>query len=117
MDVPYQISVGIQELRAQNPRQGLVTGSSMHSGRSPLKTRYCKVKYRVNYPKPAAESEDEKEFLERRSREDFTRDEVIDTIKDFAEIALLKVDHASPGVIKEKQKALESTIAFAKMHR
>ena len=89
----------------------------MHSGICPPETRCCKVKSRVNYPKPAAESEDEKEFLERRSREDFTRDEVIDTIKDFAEIALLKVDHASPGVIKEKQKALERKIAFAKMLR
>jgi len=89
----------------------------MHSGRSPPETRYCKVKSRVNYPKPAVEIEDGKEFLERRSREDFTRDEEIDMIKDFVKIAALKVDHASPEVIKEKQKALESKIAFAKMRR
>jgi len=89
----------------------------MHSGRSPLKTRHCKVKYRVNYPKPATETGGEKEFLERLSREDFTRDEEIEMIKDFVKIAALKVEHASTGVIKEKQKDLESTIAFAKMRR
>jgi len=89
----------------------------MHSGRCPPETRHCKVKSRVNYLKRDAGIEDEKEFLERLSREDFSRDEEIDMIKDFVKIAALKVDHASPGVIKEKQKALESKIAFAKMHR
>jgi len=79
--------------------------------------RYCKAKYRVTYPKPEKEIEGEAEFLERLSREDFTREEELDMIRDFAEIAALKADNALPGVIREKQKALEAKIAFAKRRR
>lgn len=79
--------------------------------------RYCKAKYRVIYPKPEKEIEGEAEFLERLDREEFTREEKMDMIKDFAEIAALKADKATPGVIKEKQKALEAKIAFAKRRR
>ena len=76
--------------------------------------RYCKAKYRVDYPVPQRAIEGEEKFLERLSYEDFSREEELDMIKDFAEIAALKIDHAPPGVIKEKQKALEEKIAYAK---
>ena len=38
-------------------------------------------------------------------------------IRDFAEIASLRVDNAIPGLIREKEKALEAKIAFAKRRR
>jgi rubredoxin len=79
--------------------------------------RYCKAKYNVDYPVPDRAVEGEDEFLERLSLEDFSREEELDMIKDFAEITALKVDKAAPGVIKEKQKALEEKIAFAKRRR
>ena len=79
--------------------------------------RYCKAKYRVVYPVPQRAIEGEEEFLERLSEEDFTREEELDMIKDFAEIAALKVDHAPSGVIKGKEHALEEKIAFAKRRR
>ena len=79
--------------------------------------RYCKAKYLVTYPKPEKEIEGEVEFLERLDREDFNREEKMDMIKDFAEIAALKADNALPGVIREKQKALEAKIAFTKRQK
>ena len=76
--------------------------------------RDCKAKYRVEYPVPVPPIEGEKEFLERLSHEDFTPEEDLDMIKDFAEIAALKVDHALPLIIKGKQNALEEKILLAK---
>jgi hypothetical protein len=71
----------------------------------------------VTYPKLEKEIEGEAEFLEQLDREDFNREEKMDMIKDFAEIAALKSDNALPGVIKEKQKALEAKIVFTKRQK
>nr|WP_319376409.1 hypothetical protein [uncultured Methanoregula sp.] len=79
--------------------------------------RYCKAKFRVSYPNPKRPIPGEDEFMERIFDEDFTNDETDDMIKDFAEIEYLKVDKAASGVIKEKQKALEDKITFAKRRR
>ncbi len=66
-------------------------------------------------PKTAAEGE--AEFLKRINYEDFTPEERIDMVRDFAEIESLVVDKAAPGIIREKRKALEQKIAFAKLRR
>jgi hypothetical protein len=79
--------------------------------------RYCKARYRVNYPNPEQVTPGEDEFMEMISEEDFTDEEQQDMIKDYAEIEYLKADRANPGVIKEKQKALEDKITFAKRRR
>jgi phage FluMu protein Com len=76
--------------------------------------RYCKAKFRVEYPVPKKAIEGEEEFLERLSNEDFTHEEEMDMIKDFAEIAALKVDGAPLLIIKGKENALEEKIMFAK---
>ncbi|MDP3396749.1 MAG: hypothetical protein Q8S57_08820 [Methanoregula sp.] len=76
--------------------------------------RYCKAKYRVEYPIPKSAIEGEDKFLERLSYEDFTPEEELDMIKDFAEIAALKVDRAPLLIIKGKENALEEKIMFAK---
>jgi rubredoxin len=95
----------------------LILKEQRNNGDYHTRCRYCKAKYRVNYPVPDRAIEGEEEFLERLSYEDFTPEEELDMMKDFAEIAALKVDHALPGIIKEKQKALEEKIAFAKRRR
>ena len=46
-----------------------------------------------------------------------TREEELDMIKDFAEIAALKVDHAPLLIIKGKENALEEKILLAKRRR
>jgi len=79
--------------------------------------RYCKAKFRVSYQNPDRFIPGEDEFMERISDDDFTAEEQLDMIKDYAEIEYLKVDRASNGVIKEKQKALEDKITFAKRRR
>jgi hypothetical protein len=93
----------------------LILKEQRKTGDYHTRCRYCKAKFRVIYPLPERAIEGEEEFLERLSYEDFTPEEEMDMIKDFAEIAALKVDHALPGIIKEKQKALEEKIAFAKL--
>jgi hypothetical protein len=55
--------------------------------------------------------------MERISYEDFSDEELTDMIRDFAEIASLRADGAPPGLIKEKEKALEAKITFAKRRR
>jgi hypothetical protein len=79
--------------------------------------RYCKAKYRVRYPNPGRIIPGEDEFMEMISEEDFTPEEQQDMIKDYAEIEYLKIDRASSGAIREKQKALDDKIAFAKRRR
>jgi rubredoxin len=79
--------------------------------------RYCKAKFRVRYPDPGRIIAGEDEFMERISDEDFTAGEVQDMIRDYAEIEYLKADRAPEGVIREKQKALEDKITFAKRRR
>lgn len=95
----------------------LILKEQRNRGNYHTRCRYCKAKYQVNYPKPERAIEGEEEFLERLSYEDFTSEEELDMIKNFAEIAALKVDNAPPGLIKEKQKALEEKITFAKRRR
>jgi hypothetical protein len=79
--------------------------------------RYCRAKCKVTYLPPVADFEGEAEFMERIRDEDFTPEEQIDMVRDFAEIASLVVDDAPPGVLREKRKALEAKIAFAKRLR
>ena len=92
----------------------LILKEQRHIGDYHSRCRYCKAKYRVEYPVPKKAIEGEDEFLERLSHEDFTPEEELDMIKDFAEIAALKVDRAPLLVIKGKQNALEEKILFAK---
>ena len=87
------------------------------SGDYHARCRYWKSKYRVVYPVPEKAIEGEDEFLERLSQEDFTREEELDMIKDFAEIAALKVDHAPLLIIKGKENALKEKIVLAKRRR
>lgn len=87
------------------------------TGEYHTRCRYCKAKYRVKFTVPEKTVEGEKEFMERLSLEDFTTEEQLDMVKDFAEIEYLRVDGALPGLIKGKQKALEEKIAFAKRRR
>jgi len=79
--------------------------------------RYCKAKFRVNYPNPDRIIPGEDQFMDRIFEEDFTDEEHQDMIKDYAEIEYLKVDGAGSGVIREKTKALEDKITFAKRRR
>lgn len=79
--------------------------------------RYCRTKCRVSFVPPNMPVEGETEFLERINYEDFTPEERIDMLRDFAEIASLVVDKTAPGIIREKRKALEAKIAFAKLRR
>ena len=79
--------------------------------------RYCRAKFRVSYPDAGRIIPGEDEFMERIGEEDFSDTEEQDLIKDYAEIEYLKADRAAPGVVKEKQKALEEKIAFAKRRR
>jgi hypothetical protein len=81
------------------------------------KCRYCRTKCRVSFPSAVAVVEGEAEFLEQIRNEDFSAEERTDMIRDFAEIASLVVDKALPGVIREKRKALEAKVAFAKRRR
>ncbi len=92
----------------------LILKGDRNIGSSHTHCRYCKAKYRVAYPVPKSAIEGEDEFLERLSYEDFTPEEELDMIKDFAEIAALKVDRAPLLIIKGKQNALEEKIMFAK---
>jgi rubredoxin len=87
------------------------------TGEYHTRCRYCRAKFRVKFPVPENPVAGEKEFMERLSLEDFTPEEQMDMVKDFAEIEYLRVDGALPGLIKGKQKALEEKIAFAKRRR
>jgi hypothetical protein len=79
--------------------------------------RYCKTKCRVHFDPPSSVVEGEAEFMERIGDEDFTEEERTDMIRDFAEIASLAADNTPPGVLREKRKALDARIAFAKRRR
>ena len=95
----------------------LILKEQRNDGNYHTRCRYCKAKYQVNYPVPEKAIEGEDKFLERLSEEDFTREEELDMIKDFAEIAALKVDHAPLLIIKGKENALEEKILLAKRRR
>ena len=79
--------------------------------------RYCKAKFRTLFEKPSGLVEGEAGFMERITNEDFTDEEITDMIRDFAEIASLRVDRAPAGMIKEKERLLEEKIGFAKRRR
>jgi transcription elongation factor Elf1 len=81
------------------------------------KCRYCRAKCQVSFPPQASPFEGEAEFRDRIQDEDFTPEEQLDMIRDFAEIASLVVDKTPPGIIQEKKKALEEKITFAKRRR
>lgn len=81
------------------------------------KCRYCRAKCQVSFPAQAEPVEGEAEFRDRIQDEDFTPEEQLDMIRDFAEIASLVVEKTPPGIIQEKKKALEEKITFAKRRR
>ena len=87
------------------------------SGEYHTRCRYCRSKFRVNYPRPDKAIDGEAEFMDRISQEDFSEEERTDMIRDFAEIEYLKTEKSLPGIIQGKQKALEDKIAFAKRRR
>jgi hypothetical protein len=95
----------------------LLTRSQRASGEYHTYCRYCKAKFGVRFPIAEKPVEGEDAFMERISREEFSAEEQTDMIRDFAEIASLRVEGAAPGLIKEKEKALEAKIAFAKRRR
>ena len=68
-----------------------------------------------NPPEHPVEGEDA--FMDQLDAEDFSDEERTDMIRDFAEIAALRADSALPKTIKEKEKALELKIDFARRRR
>jgi hypothetical protein len=87
------------------------------SGEYHTHCRYCKAKFCALFEKPSGLVEGEAEFMKRLSLEDFSDAEQTDMIRDFAEIASLRVDRAPAGQIKEKEKLLEAKIDFARRRR
>jgi hypothetical protein len=95
----------------------ILTRAHRAGGEYHTRCRYCKAKFLVSFPVPKGPVEGEDAFMERISYEDFSDEELTDMIRDFAEIASLRADGAPPGLIKEKEKALEAKITFAKRRR
>jgi hypothetical protein len=95
----------------------ILTRGERKAGEYHGRCRYCRTRCRASFPPPERPVNGEAEFMDRINREDFTEEERIDMIRDFAEIASLAVDNALPAVIQGKQKALEEKIAFAKRRR
>lgn len=95
----------------------LLGRSDRHAGKYSTRCRYCKAKFRVLFEKPDGPVEGEDAFMDLLDLEDFSGEERTDMIRDFAEIAALRADGALPKTIKEKEKALELKIDFAKRRR
>jgi hypothetical protein len=95
----------------------ILTRGQRASGEYHTRCRYCRAKFRVSFPIAEKPVDGEDAFMERISNETFSDEELTDMIRDFAEIASLRVDGAAPGLLKEKEKALEAKIAFAKRRR
>jgi len=95
----------------------ILTKSERKSGEYHGRCRYCRTKSRAAFSPQETGVDGETEFMQRINREDFTEEERTDLIRDFAEIASLVADGALPGVVREKQKALEEKLAFAKRRR
>jgi hypothetical protein len=91
--------------------------SDRGSGEYHSHCRYCKAKFRILFEKPDSPVEGEAEFMELLDAEEFSDHERTDMIRDFAEITALKAEKALPKTIKEKEKALEIKIDFAKRRR
>lgn len=100
--------------RCQGLNFKLLMKHARETGLYHTRCRYCRAKYRVSYPDAGRLIPGEDEFMERIAEEDFSEAEMQDMIKDYAEIEYLRSDRAAPGVIREKQKALEEKIALAK---
>jgi hypothetical protein len=79
--------------------------------------RYCRAKFRILYEKQDRPVEGEAEFMDQLDAEEFSEDERTDMIRDFAEITALRAEKALPKTIKEKEKALELKIDFARRRR
>jgi len=92
----------------------LLMKQAREAGLYHTRCRYCRAKYRVSYPDAGRIIPGEDAFMERLAEEEFSDAETQDMIKDYAEIEYLRCDGAAPGIIREKQKALEEKIAFAK---
>jgi hypothetical protein len=95
----------------------ILTRGQRAAGEYHTRCRYCRAKFRVGFPQPVQPVEGEDAFMDRIGYDEFTDEERIDMIRDFAEIASLRVDGAAPGLLKEKEKALEAKIAFARRRR
>jgi hypothetical protein len=95
----------------------ILTRSQRATGVYHTRCRYCRAKFRVSFRIPERPVEGEDAIMERIADPEFTPEERTDMIRDFAEIASLRVDNAIPGLIREKEKALEAKIAFAKRRR
>ena len=95
----------------------ILTRRERAGGEYHTRCRYCRAKFGVSFPIPAKPVEGEAEFLNRIADDEFTDEERTDMIRDFAEIASLRVDGAVTGILKEKEKALEAKIAFARRRR
>jgi len=95
----------------------ILTKRERRSGEYHGRCRYCRTRCRAAFLPQEWDVVGEAEFMDRIHREDFTEEERIDMIRDFAEIASLAVDGALPAVLKGKSKALEEKIAFAKRRR
>ena len=79
--------------------------------------RYCRWRFRVIFPPQDEPVVGETEFMGRLDEEDFSEEVKTDLIRDFAEIAALRADHAPAGAVKEKEKALQMKIDSAKRRR
>ena len=95
----------------------ILTRNQRTTGVYHTRCRYCRAKFRVSFRIPERPVEGEDAIMERIADPEFTHEERTDMIRDFAEIASLRVDKAIPGLIREKEKALEAKIAFAKRRR
>lgn len=95
----------------------ILTRAQRATGEYHTRCRYCRAKFRVRFPIPERPVEGEDAIMERIADREFTTEERTDMIRDFAEIASLRVEGAVPGLIREKEKALEAKIAFAKRRR
>ena len=95
----------------------ILTRFDRHAGQYSTRCRYCKAKFRTLFEPPAGPVEGEDAFMDRLDAEDFSDEERTDMIRDFAEIAALRADNALPKTIKEKEKALELKIDFARRRR
>ncbi len=95
----------------------ILSRGDRHAGEYPTRCRYCKAKFRVLFEPPKNPVEGEDAFMDLLDAEDFSDDEKTDMIRDFAEIAALRADAALPKTIREKEKALEIKIDFAKRRR
>ena len=79
--------------------------------------RYCRSKYRIGYPLPDSDIEGETEFMDMLAEENFSQEERVEFLRDFAEIEYIRAEKGNPGVVREKQKSLEEKIALAKKRR